>query len=87
MLGIIHIYICPFFYGLMPLFNVRPFTFIFENGLVDTAIDFTLPYHFACLVDLLFICLLSYMSYIFCRVLRPGSFLCYLNFLGSTISD
>ena len=34
----------------------------------------------SCLVDLQFICFLSYMSHIFCKVLRPGPFLCYLYF-------
>ena len=42
---------------------------------------------FSCLVDLRYICLLSYMSYIYCVVLRPVSFYVVHIFLGSTVSN
>ena len=84
MLGILHIYFRPYFNGFIPLLNIRPVTYIIENGLVDAI--FNVP--FRAILHAWFIYNL-YFSFrnIFRRVPITGLLLRYLYSLGSTVYD
>ena len=67
-----YIYICRYLNGFILLFNVQTVTYLFWKWFGRCRNNFSLLCHFSWLVYLRLICFLSYMLYIFHRVLIPG---------------